>query len=271
MNKKLRVGIDNITQDLKDLTLPTARHTFIGLIAIAVTTYINALAIALPFCLSFIIGKTGPLLLLIATPIICAISTFLLSLILSKNKPKEVKTIDFSHEAYILLKEVLYNGVAYKPTRPDNGNFRDTDISRGYATRNTEDFSRESPYPQRGFSENARFEEYRQGSSFSDTEHGRAGNSRADSRNAEEVTQRVEAMRKPNPYAYSECDCPSEEEVRSFYRRDDRSRPSSEPDPRASVGHIGPVGGDERISEQERESFTEPAEHAGYDSSREQN
>lgn len=276
MNRKLRIGVDNLTQNLKDLTLPSARHTFIGLIAVAVCVFINAWAIALPFCLCFIVGKTGPLLLLIITPFVCAASVLILSLVLSKNKPKESEDIIYAKEACAMLKEVLDNGVAYSPPHPNRGEPRAQRDSRDDHDRSTRiyhhDISKQkSTYPSGGPEENPRRQEYRQGSDIYDTSYRRTDDSRADPSYAPENPQRAEAVRKPNPYEYHGSNFPSEEEVRSFYRRNAGSGPITKTDTRDSLRDSESSRGDEGISIEERESTPDPTELAGYNSPGEQN
>jgi hypothetical protein len=276
MNRKLRVGVDNLTQDLRDLTLPAAKHVFWGLVAIAICVYINAWAIALPFCLCFVIGKTGPLLLLIATPFICAASVLILSLVLSKNKPKEAEDISYAKEACRMLKEVLENGVAYSPPHPNRGEPRTTQIRRDDYGRGHEGYYPDSrqesgPYYHGRVEADPRYQEYRQGSDGYDTGYRRTDDSRADTRYAPEAPQRDEAVRRPNPYACDGDDFPSEAEVRSFYRRNGGSGPAPAHDSRSDVRDSEPTRRDERVPIEERESTPDPAESAGRNSSGEQN
>jgi hypothetical protein len=226
MNRKLRVGIDNLTQDLKDLTLPATRHTLIGIIALSVCIFINAWAIALPFGLCLVMNTTGPLLLLFVTPFICVGTVLLLTVILSKIMPRQGEDTKYSLECYKLLKEIKENGVTYHETRPESTNFRGqryTGPEDADAARRAEYYSSKS----QAFGEaNAAHGRVPSGTCFRETS--------PQSNFPPEA--RGEGSRERHPYEYREDDCPSTEEVRSFYRRDGRERPLTEDDQRRSEG-----------------------------------
>jgi hypothetical protein len=270
MNRKLRLGIDNITQGLKDLTLPSARHTFVGLIALTFTMYLNAWVIALPFCLCIILHRTAPLLLLVFTPLVCALTVFILSLILSKNKPRESSDALFSRQACNMLKEIMDNGIAYSPPQSNRVEPRAQRNSRDDYNRSTNIYlGEQNPSNNCGVQEDTRCEKHRQSGYSDDTEYRRTVYSGTNTNYAAEAPKRAEDLRGSDPYNYYGDPLPSPEELQEFYRRNAGGRFTSEPDPRHCVRDIGHSRGDERITTSEREGFIDTAESAGRNSFRE--